>query len=189
MLRSVGHRVKTHKVTPAAGNERGDIEIDNYVVLPRGEDNLLPPRTLIMDFTMTHDRYVRSNVSTNGMLTHRIRSTGEPKPDGALNTAAQIKNRHYKRIYVELPKPVVFLPVAASTSGRINEETISLLFLHANREASALAGEVPEESAQFRFIRAACLADLGGSLGLMLPKTAAMRLTIPLDLSTKRFIP
>ena len=62
----------------------------------------------------------------------KIRSTGEPNPDGALNTAAQIKNRHYKRIYAELPKPVVFLPVTASTSGRINEETIRLLFLHAN---------------------------------------------------------
>ena len=80
-------------------------------------------------------------------------------------------------------------PVAASTSGRINEETLRLLFLHANREASALAGEVPEESAQFRFIRAACLANLKGSLGLTLAKAAAMRLTIPLDLSTKPFIP
>jgi hypothetical protein len=189
MLRSVGHRIKTHKVTPAAGNERGDIEIDNYVVLPRGEDNLLPPRPLILDFTMTHDRYGRSNAYTNGMLTHRIRSTGAPQPDGALNTAAQVKNRHYKRLYAELPDPVVFLPVAASTSGRINEETLRLLFLHANREASALAGEVPEKSAQFRFVRAACLANLKGSLGLMLAKAAAMRLTIPLDLSTKAFIP
>ena len=188
MLRSVGHRVKTHKVTPAAGNERGDIEIDNYVVLPRREDNLLPPRPLILDFTMTHDRYGRSNAYTNGMLTHRIRSTGEPQPDGALNTTAQVKNRHYKRLYAELPNPVVFLPVAASTSGRINEETLRLLFLHANREAGALAGEVPEESAQFRFIRAACLANLKGSLGLMLSKTTVMRLTIPLDLSTKPFI-
>ena len=99
------------------------------------------------------------------MLTYHIRSTGEPNPDGALNTAAQIKNRHYKRIYAELPKPVVFLPVAASTSGRINEETMRLLFLHDNREASALAGEVPEESTQFRFIRTTCLVNLKGSLG------------------------
>ena len=59
---------------------------------------------------------------------------------------------------------MVFLPVTVSTSGRINEETLSLLFLHTNREASALAGEVSEESAQLRFIRAACLANLKGSL-------------------------
>ncbi len=49
------------------------------------------------------------------------------------------------------------MPVAASTSGRINEEFLRLLFLHANRKASALAGELPEESLQFRFIRASCL--------------------------------
>ena len=117
MLRSVGHRVKTHKVKPAAGHERGDIEIDNYVVLPLGEDNLLPPRPLILDFT-THDRYDRSNDYTNDTLTHRIRSTGAPQPDGALNTDAQVKNSHYKRLYAELPNPVEFLPVAASTSVR-----------------------------------------------------------------------
>ena len=84
---------------------------------------------------------------------------------------------------------MVFLPVAASTSGRINEETLRLLFLHVNREDSALAGEVSEESSEFRFIRAACLDNLKGSLGLMLGKTVVMRLTIPLDLSTKPFIP
>ncbi len=60
MPRSVGHRVKTHKVTPAAGNERGDVEIKDYVILTRGEDNRLPPRTLIMEVTMTHDRYGRN---------------------------------------------------------------------------------------------------------------------------------
>ena len=153
------------------------------------DPNTLPPCPLILDFTMTHDRYGRSNAYTNGMLTHRIRSTGAPQPDGALNTAAQVKNRHYKRLYAELHDPVVFLTVSDSTSDRINEETLRLLFLHANREASALAGEVPEESAQFHFIQEACLANFKGSLGLMLATAAAMRLTIPLDLSTKPLIP
>ena len=45
------------------------------------------------------------------------------------------------------------------------------LFLHAHREASALANELPEESDQFRFLRAACLANLKGSLGCILAKT------------------
>ena len=53
MLRSVGHRVKTHKVTPAVGHEHGDIEIGRYIVLPCGQDNRLPPRSLLLDFTMT----------------------------------------------------------------------------------------------------------------------------------------
>ena len=60
LLRSVGHRVKTHRITPAAGNERGDIEIKDYVILSHGEDDRLPPRTLVMDVTMTHDRYGRT---------------------------------------------------------------------------------------------------------------------------------
>jgi hypothetical protein len=67
LFRSVGHRVQTHKVTPAVGNERGEIEIDKYIVLPRGQDNHLPPRSLLVDFTMTHDRFGRSNFHTNGI--------------------------------------------------------------------------------------------------------------------------
>ena len=57
ILGSVGHRVKIHKITPATGKERGDIEIKDYVVLQKPQeqtDNLPPPRTLILDFTLTH---------------------------------------------------------------------------------------------------------------------------------------
>ena len=34
LFRSVGNSVKTHKITSAVGNERGDIEIGKYIVLP-----------------------------------------------------------------------------------------------------------------------------------------------------------
>ena len=64
-----------------------------------------------------------------------------------------------------------------------------LYLLHAHREASALAGELSEDSGQCRFLRAACLANLKGSVGLILAKASAMRVTIPLDLSTWSFIP
>jgi hypothetical protein len=49
-----------------------------------------------------------------------------------------------------------------------------VLFLHAHREASALTNEVPEESDQFRFLRAACLDNprLEGSVGLILVKVS-----------------
>ncbi len=46
-----------------------------------------------------------------------------------------------------------------------------------------------EESDQFRFIRTPCLDNLKGSIGLMLGKVSVMRVTIPLDLSTRSFIP
>ncbi len=57
MLGTVHHHVKIHKITPAQGKERRDVEIRDYVVLqkPRdGTDCLPPPRILILDFTMTH---------------------------------------------------------------------------------------------------------------------------------------
>ena len=76
-------------------NERGDIEIQDYVILPRGEDDRLPPRTLVMDVTMTHDRYGRTTQHTNGVFTHRVSSTGVPLSDGTLNKTTGIKIRYY----------------------------------------------------------------------------------------------
>ncbi len=57
LLGSVGHRVKIHKITSATGKDRGDIEIRDYVVLQKPQEQagrMPPPRTLILDFTMTH---------------------------------------------------------------------------------------------------------------------------------------
>ncbi len=66
--------------------------------------------------------------------------------------------------YAELPEPVVFMSVEESTSGRINEEFLRLLFLDANRETSSLSGELTEESVQFLFIRSVCtcVSEEGG---------------------------
>ncbi len=77
-----------------------------------------------------------------------------------LNNDGHIKNNHYDRIYDELPEPVVFIPVVVSTSGRIHEEFLLLLFLHTNREVSLVAGELPEESFQLHFIWTPCLVNL-----------------------------
>jgi hypothetical protein len=87
LLGSVGHRVKIHKFTSVTGKERGDIEIRDYVVLQKPQEHancLPPPRTLILDFTLTHTRYGRSIQHTTGQLTHTRRSDGVPEPDGAL---------------------------------------------------------------------------------------------------------
>jgi hypothetical protein len=35
LLGSVGHRVKIHKITPATGKERGDLEVKDYTVLQK----------------------------------------------------------------------------------------------------------------------------------------------------------
>jgi hypothetical protein len=45
-------------------------------------DRLLPPRTLIMDFNLTHTRYGRSNLHPMGQIIHTRHSDGTPEPDG-----------------------------------------------------------------------------------------------------------
>jgi hypothetical protein len=106
LFRSVGHRVESHKVTPVTDNERGDIEIRDYVLLTRGENNRIPPRTLLMDVTMIHARYGRTTQSTNGALTHRASCTGGPQPDGVLNNVVRIKIRQYRQLYEDRPDPI-----------------------------------------------------------------------------------
>jgi hypothetical protein len=189
---SVGHRVKIHKITPATGKERGDLEIKDYVVLQKPleqADRLPPPRTLILDFTLTHTRFGSSHVHTTGQLTNTRRSDGAPELDGALREVARKKILHYRQLYLNRPDPIAFLPAAADTTGRVYDDFSRLLFLHAHREASALSNEIPEESDQFRFLRAARYANIKGLVGLILAKASAMRISIPLDLSSRPFIP
>ena len=52
----------------------------------------------------------------------------------------------HPELVADPPAPIVFMPVAVNTtSGRLYDDFLRLLFLHAHREASALAGELPEE--------------------------------------------
>ena len=72
---------------------------------------------------------------------------------------------------------------------RIYDDFSRLLFLDTHREASALSHDLPEELDQFRFLRAACLVNIKGSVGLILAKASDMWISIPLDLSSRSFIP
>ena len=117
---------------------------------------------------MTHVRFVCSHVHPMGQLTNTRRSDGAPDPDGALKEVARIKIRHYRTMYLNRPDPLAFIPLAVDTTGRLYDEFIRLLFLHAHREASALANELPEESDQFRFLRASCFTNLKGTVGLIM---------------------
>jgi hypothetical protein len=170
----------------------GDLEIKDYVVLQKPleqADRLPPPRTLILDFTLTHTRFGSSHVHTTGQLTNTRRSDGAPELDGALREVARKKILHYRQLYLNRPDPIAFLPTAVDTTGRVYDDFSRLLFLHAHREASALSNEIPEESDQFRFLRAARYANIKGLVGLILAKASAMRISIPLDLSSRPFIP
>jgi hypothetical protein len=103
---TVGHRVKIHKITPATGKERGDLEIKDYVVLqkPQEQTDRLPlPRTLILDFTLshyvTHTRCDSSHVHTSSHLTNTRRSDDTPELDGGLREVVRKKILHYRHLY------------------------------------------------------------------------------------------
>ncbi len=168
------------------------MEIRDYVILQKPRDLtdcLPPPRTLILDFTLTDTRFGKSHLSSMGQMTHTRRTDNAPDPDGALKSVVRAKIRHYRQLYLNRPDPIDFMPVAVDTSGRIYDDFSRLLFLHAHREVSSLANEIPEESDQFRFLQAACHANIKGSVGLILAKASAMRISIPFDLSSRPFIP
>ena len=116
-------------------------------------------------------------------------SDGAPDPDGTLKEVVRIKIRHYRNVYLNRPDPITFIPSVVDTTGHLYDDFIRLLFLYAHREASALANELPEESDQFRFLRASCFANLKGTVGLIMTKVSTMWISTPLDLSSRSFIP
>jgi hypothetical protein len=132
--------------------------------------------------------YGRSHVHPIGQLTNIRSSDGSPEPDGTLRVVVRKKIIHYHQLYIDRPDPIAFMPVEVDTSGRIYDDFLRLLFLHAHREASALTNDIPE-SGNFRFLHASCLLNIKGSVGLILVKDSVMRISIPFDLSSRPFIP
>ena len=86
-----------------------------------------------------------------GQLTNTRRSDGAPDPDAAFKEVTRIKIRHYRNLYLNRPDPIVFIPLPVDTTGRMYDEFIHLLFLHAHREASALTGEFQRSRTSFAF--------------------------------------
>ena len=124
-----------------------------------------------------------------GQLTHTRDSDGVPDPDGSLKEEVRIKIRHYRNVYLNRLDPIAFLPLTVDTTVRLYDDFIRLLFLYDHREVSSLTNELPEESDQFRFLRAVCFTNLKGSVGLIMTKASVMWISVPLDLSSRPFIP
>ena len=122
-------------------------------------------------------------------LTNTRRSDGAPDPDVAFKEVTRIKIRYYRNLYLNHPDPIPFIPLAEDTTGRMYDELIRLFFLHTHREASSLVNELSEESDQFRFLRVSCFANMKGAVGLIMTKTSAMRISIPLGLSSRSCVP
>ncbi len=93
---------------------------------------------------------VGHRVTTNRITPATVNERAQS--DGALNKTVRMKIRHYRQIYSDSPDPIVFLSITVSTSGRVYEDFTRLCFSHGHREDSILAGGLPEESEQFRFL-------------------------------------
>ena len=118
-------------------------------------------------------------------------SDGDPDPDGDLKSTPRIKIRYYRNLYFNRPDPIAFVPLAVDTTGSLYDDFIRFLFLYVHREVSVLTNELLEESVsdQFRFIRSVCFVNLKGTVGLIMVKASTMWISIPLDLSSRSFIP
>jgi hypothetical protein len=107
--------------------------------------------------------------------------------DKSLNEAATDKIRKYRADYAcNPPSAVSFMPVIASTSGRLHSEFIRLLFLQTHRETDRFLAASGVRLAQtdrglFHFRRTTFSATLKAKVVSNLVKTAALRITLNID--------
>ena len=109
--------------------------------------------------------------------------------DRVLEDAAKEKIREYRLDYAN--RGIPFLPLIASTSGRVHSELARLLFLQAHRETTQYFEAQGQQLAQtnhldtFHYKRAAFYNGLNVTLkskvGLLLAKAAALRINLNLD--------
>ena len=119
-------QINTHIRADPSALTFGDIELVGYLVNESG------PVPLVLDLRIVHDRWgSSSDPSINGHLHY-------PNDiDRSLNETAADKIRKYRSDYNNNPPSCVsFIPVIASTSGRLHSEFVRLLFLQDNRETT-----------------------------------------------------
>ena len=114
-----------------------------------------------------------------GELTNTRLSDSDPDPDGDLKTTVRIKIRHYRNLYLNRPDPIAFIPLT------VYDDFVRLLFLNDHRN---LVWLMIFRRNQISF-RSVCFTNLKGPVGLIMTKTSGMRISIPLDLSSRSFIP
>ena len=118
------HKVKRQQVVKSRGHHCGDIELAGYLANTGG------PVPLVLDLRVTYDRVGSSaDPAINGHLCY------PNNLDKSLNDTTTDKIRKYRADYNNNPPTVVsFMPAITSTSGRLHNEFIRLLFLQTHRE-------------------------------------------------------
>jgi hypothetical protein len=170
-------------VVKSRGQHCGDIELAGYLA------NAAGPVPLVLDLRIAHDRVGSSADPTlNGHLKY------PNNLDQSLNDVAPDKIRKYRPDYNNRPPSVVsFMSAIASTSGRLHNEFVRLLFLQTHRETDCFFTSSGVQSAQsdrdqFHFRRVAFLRQLKSKVDLTLPKasaTSSLSLGVPVPRPTQ----
>ena len=137
---------------------------------------------LVLDLRIAHDRWgSSSDPSINGHLHY-------PNDiDRSLNETVTDKTRKYRADYNNNPpSSVAFMPIIASTSGRLHSEFVRLVFLQAHQETDRFFPASGVQLAQstsglYHCKRAAFSSQLKSKCGNILAKAAALRITLNVD--------
>ena len=152
------------------GQRCGDIEMTVYL------SNVSGPVPLVMDLRITYEIWgSRSNPSLDGHLhypTDIDRTLNEDDTDKVLQYRVDYNNRPSHTI--------VFFTVMTSTSGRIHDEFVCLLFLQDHRETDYfLTGSgVHLEESHFHFHRSVFSSHLKSKVGHILVKDTPLQIML-----------
>ena len=120
IVRAAGFRTKRRYVATSRGSRRGDLEIRDANVADKAH--------LIIDVAMIHAFHgACDDIGRHGALRHA------QNPDRALIDAAKRKVKDYRLDYLQDGK--AFLPLIASTSGRLHGEFVRFLYFLAHKRA------------------------------------------------------
>ncbi len=137
--------------------------------------------SLVLDLRVDHDRVVSSTDPTlNGHLRY------PNNLDQSLNDTTTDKIRRYRADYSNNPpRGVAFMPVIASTSGRLHSELIRILFLQTHRETKPLFYSFRSSVSTIRswilplhYILTAFSSMIKSRVGNILTKAAVLRINL-----------
>ena len=171
---SLSHDVRVQTaVTASRGKHRGDVQIREYL------HHNGSPRDVVFDLTLTHERWGDTD---DPHKKGQLRSPADL--DRPLRDAAREKVVKYQSDYAN-DQRISFLPAAFSTSGRIHEEFLRLLFYHAHLESEEffrLTGQLAQPNQDYVFSkRAAFFNSLKNKVGHVMARASALRVNLNLQ--------
>jgi hypothetical protein len=174
LFRTAGHTVRTqHGVTASAGQRRGDVELRSYLQDAAGR------RSLVLDLSMTHDRFGSiSHVQQNGLLSH-------PQDlDAPLSVAAQRKINSYRQQYADNQNISFSLPLSAQAHACTASFCVFFFYRPPGRQRrTSLTLECHRNATnRTRFVSSARHStSLKSKVGLAAAKAAALRINLNVE--------